>query len=565
MQRRIAIGLLLAIALAAVYAPVRQHAFVEWDDPLYVRDNPVVKRGLSPESAGWAFTTGDAFLWHPLTWLSLLADAELHGTSRAGPFALTNLALHIASSLLLMGLLTVATGRFGPSAFAAALFALHPLRVESVAWVSARKDALSGLFALLALWGYVRWARAGGRGRYLGALASFACALLAKPTHLTLPLLLFALDAWPLGRLRPALAKGGVTLSRLVLEKLPWLGVALIAAAANLALMEPLANPWNADLALHQRLLAAPLDLLFYLAKSVWPVGLAIAYPGPYQQGLPFYGAAELAAGWGGVALLAGLALWTAARVPAVTWGLCWYAIALLPALQLVPTGLRVAHDRYTWLPAIGLAVAVAFGAAALASRWRRLRPLWIGAGAGALAACTLASAHQVQHWRDSEALFAHSLAVTERNAIVLFARGIARAREGRIDAAIADLRAAIAIQPDHADSHNSLGYLLSSRGEQAAAIRHLRRALAARPGYALAMSNLGNALDASGDAAEALVWLRRASEQSPASANAHYWLGLALERRGDPEAIAHYRRALEIDPGHSWSRQALARLRAAP
>jgi tetratricopeptide (TPR) repeat protein len=559
--RRLATGLLLALAIAAVYAPVRQHAFVEWDDPLYVRDNPVVARGLDLASTRWALTAGAAFLWHPLTWLSLLLDAELHGTGRAGPFALTNVALHVANSLLLLALLSAATGRFGPSALAAALFALHPLRVESVAWVSARKDGLSGLFALLALWGYLRWARAGGRARYLAALGAFAGALLAKPTHLTLPLLLFLLDAWPLDRLRPALAGGRTALARLVAEKLPWLGVAAVAFAANLWMMERVANPWNADLPLHQRLLAVPLDLLFYLGKSLWPAGLAVAYPGPHQQGLPFYSSAELAAGWCGLAGVATLALWLRARAPAVTWGLAWFALALLPMLQIVPTGLRLAHDRYTWLPAIGLSVAAAFGAAQLWSRLPRLRPLWSGLAAATLVACALASAAQVRHWRDSESLLGHTLAVTERNAIARFARGVARARSGDGDGAIADLRAALAIHPGHADSLNSLGYLLSRRGEHAAAIVQLRRALAERPGYALAMSNLGNALEANGEPEEALAWLRRASERSPPSADAHYWLALALERRGDPEAIRHYRRALEIDPGHPWSREALARL----
>jgi tetratricopeptide (TPR) repeat protein len=563
MWRRVVLGLALAASIVAVYAPVRQHAFVEFDDPLYVRDNAVVQRGLSLPGVGWAFGSDDAFLWHPLTWLSLMADAELHGSSRAGPYALTNVALHVANSLLLMALLTSLTGRLGPSALAAALFALHPLRVESVAWVSGRKDGLSGLFALSAIWAYVAWARVGGRGRYLAALGLYVAALLAKPTHVALPLLLLLLDAWPLGRLRPALAAGRQAVSRLLLEKLPWLAVGLVAGVANVVMIGRVLNPWVEDLPFSQRLAAAPLHWLFYLEKTLWPVDLAIVYPGPHQQGLPFYGSAELAAGWALlVALSVGLA-WLGRRRPYLAWGWLWFLIALAPALQLLPTGLRVPHDRYTWLASIGPFVALSFGGAALWTHARSLRPLLAGGAAALLAACAFLSAQQVAHWRDSRSLFDHSLAVTDRNAIVHFSRGIARARAGEVDAAIADLRTALAIHPRHPDSHNSLGYLLASRGEYDEAIVHLRQALVAQPSYALAMSNLGNVLDASGQGDEALVWLRRATERAPDSADAHYWLGVALERRGLAEAADPYRRALEIDPDHRWSRQALERLGA--
>jgi tetratricopeptide (TPR) repeat protein len=559
--RRILIGSLLAAAVVAVYAPVAGHPFLEFDDPLYVRDNAMVARGLTLDGVAWSVRTTEAFLWHPLTWLSLMLDAELFGTDRAGPFLISNVALHVASTLVLLAFLTSLTGRFWPSAFAAALFALHPLRVESVAWVSSRKDGLAGLFSLLAVWGYLGWVRRGGTRRYLTALGLYAAALLSKPTALTLPFLLLLIDAWPLGRVQRAIAVGGAAVRILLVEKLPWLGLALLAAGAHVWMSADTWSPWNVDVPLLQRMLAAPLHLAFHAFKSVWPADLSIVYPEPHQRGEPFHSGAMLAMGWAFAFALFAVAASAARRLPVVAWGVAWFVVALVPVMQLVPNGLRMPHDRYAWLPSIGPCVALAFVAAALWARTPGLRPWLAAAGAAVLVASGLTSAQQVHHWRSSEALFAHALAVEPRNVIVLSSRGVARARAGEMDAAIADFRAALAVHPSHAESHNSLGYLLSGRGEHAAGIAHLRAALAAQPGFTRAMSNLGNALDASGETAEALVWLQRATERAPDSAHAHYWLGLGLERRGEPRAALHYRRALELDPDHVWSRDALARL----
>jgi len=555
-------GLALAVAIVCVYLPVREHAFVEFDDPLYVRDNAVVQRGLSAESVGWAFYSDEAFLWHPLTWLSLMLDVELHGADQAGPFALTNVALHVANTLVLLVLLVSLTGRLGPSVFAAALFALHPLRVEPVAWVSGRKEGLAALFALLSIWAYASWTRRPTPMRWVGALALYGLSLLAKPAHFALPFLLILLDAWPLGRLRTAVDAGARGVGRLLIEKLPWLVLALAAALASALMIVRTQNPWVEDLSLAKRVLAAPIAIAFYLCKTVWPEGLTIVYPQPHQMGLPFYGPVEIAAAWALVAALSAGAWWLRRSHPSVLWGWLWFLLAIAPALQILPSGLRVPHDRYTYLPSIGLGVVVAFAAADLWERARRGRALLIGAAVALLAALGMISARQVGHWRNSEALFDRALAVTSRNVIAHFSRGVMYGRTGEDEKAMLELRAALAIHPRHADSHNSLAYLLYRRGELDEAVRHLREALAVHPDYVRAMTNLGNALEARGDAEEALEWHRRAVATAPDSADAHYWLGLAFERRGAAaEAVAEQRRALALSPDHAWARRALERL----
>jgi tetratricopeptide (TPR) repeat protein len=249
-----------------------------------------------------------------------------------------------------------------------------------------------------------------------------------------------------------------------------------------------------------------------------------------------------------------------------VLWGWAWFLLAIGPTLQIVPTGLRVPHDRYTYLPSIGLCVAVAFAGAALWRQSRRGRPILAAVAAALLTAFALASARQVGHWRDSETLFAHALAAQPRNVIVRFSRGVMYARGGEDDRAIGELRAALAIHPRHADSHNSLGYLLYRQGEVDGAIHHLREALSTHPGYVRAMTNLGNALEARGDGEEALGWFRRAVATDPDAPDSHYWLGLAFERRGARDAaIAEQRRVLALAPEHPWARRALARLEGDP
>jgi tetratricopeptide (TPR) repeat protein len=559
-------ALALAAAIAGVYLPVRDHAFVEFDDPLYVRDNAVVQRGITGESIDWAFRSDQAFLWHPLTWLSLMLDTELHGADDAGPYALTNVALHVANALILLGLLTSLTRRLGPSAFAAALFALHPLRVEPVAWVSGRKEELAALFALLAIWAYVDWTRRRNLWRAAGALALYGLSLLAKPAHFALPFLLLLIDAWPLERFQRAIDAGGAAVRRLVLEKLPWLALASAAALASALMIVRTQNPWVEDPPLLLRILTAPISVVLYLEKTIWPTGLTIVYPQPHQMGRPFYGGLEIAAAWvvlGGVSLGA---LWLRRDHPAVLWGWAWFLLAIGPTLQIVPTGLRVPHDRYTYLPSIGLCVAVAFAGAALWRQSRRGRPILAAVAAALLTAFALASARQVGHWRDSETLFAHALTAQPRNVIVRFSRGVMYARGGEDDRAIGELRAALAIHPRHADSHNSLGYLLYRQGEVDGAIHHLREALSTHPGYVRAMTNLGNALEARGDGEEALGWFRRAVATDPDAPDSHYWLGLAFERRGARDAaIAEQRRVLALAPEHPWARRALARLEGDP
>jgi tetratricopeptide (TPR) repeat protein len=547
---------LLALAVLAVYAPVRDHEFVEFDDPLYVTENPQVRQGVTGPNLVWALTSMDAHLLHPLTWTSYMVDVDLWGVERAGPFALTNAVFHAATAALLFLLLRCLTGRLWPSAFAAALFALHPLRVESVAWVSQRKDVLSGLFLILTLWAYAGYARHGGVRRYALTAGTLLLGLLSKPTLVTVPVLLLLLDAWPLARL------GRVALRQLVLEKLPLLALCLGVAGVGIWMMGSAPNVWGEDPSLLQRLAGAPVVSVFYLGKILWPTKLAVVYPDPLQQGLPFW------TGWqigGALALLVMLTAGAAAvarRAPAVLVGWLWYGIALLPVIGLVPFGIRVMNDRHTYLPMLGLALAAGFGLLPALEARHRLRHALVPLAALVLVACAGLSWRQVSVWRDSTALFDRALAVTERNAIVHFSKAVALGKRGETDAAIREFRATLAIHPGHADAHNGLGWLLQQRGESEEAVRHYRRALELRPGYVQALLNLGNQLGAEGDRETSLALLQEAVQRAPQLAHAHYWLGAALESAERvPEATAEYRQAVAIDPEHVWSHARLGRL----
>jgi len=476
-----------------------------------VAQNEVVLRGLTLDGLRYAFTSTDMGNWHPLTWLSHLLVAQLWGAAPAAHH-LGNLVLHLASVLLLFFLLLRTTGAALPSALAAGLFAVHPLRVESVAWVAERKDVLSTSFWLLALHAWVRWAE-GHRVRwYLATVAAFAAGLMSKPMLVTLPFTLLLFDIWPLGRWRPLDRAAGLPLGRLALEKLPLLALSAVSCAATLwAQRSAGAMEFGDTIDLVTRGANAVRSVGIYLVQTLWPAHLAVWYP--YPQTIPWVQVALAAAVI--VALSAACAA-TFERAPWLLVGWLWFLGTLVPVLGLVQVGNQAHADRYTYVPHLGLCAALAWGLAALARgpTWRGL--LVGGLSCGALAGSTLATSELTRSWRDNSSLFAQAAVATRNNTL----------------------------------AHDHLAHALQLEGRLAEAVQHYREVVRIRPDLATAQVNLGLALEQQGDVEGALRCFERAIELDPATANAWSNIGVILGRRGRPEEAAQkLERALELAP----------------
>jgi len=532
------VALALLAAIAAVYWPLLDADFLIHDDRTYVTANPHIKEGLTLDSIAWAATSLRASNWHPLTWLSHMLDWQLYGADPAGHHA-TNLILHAINALVLFALFNVMTGRLWPSAAVAALFALHPLHVESVAWIAERKDLLCALFALLSMLAYVSYARRGGAARYMLTALLLALSLMAKPMAVTLPLLYLLLDYWPLERLKRGL-------SRLLIEKAPLLLLSALSSAMTLiAQQRGGAMASTEAVAFPLRLANAAVSSMRYIFKMIWPSDLSIYYPHPNLLGGNPWSWWQIA----GASLLLVTISWVVIRMVKMRYlavGWLWYLGMLLPVLGLVQVGPQAMADRYTYLPLTGLFVMAVWGGAALLSR--RLGPLLM---IGLLVACGAASRAQAGHWRNSVTLFEHALEVNPGDPVIHNYLGTALQDAGRESEALEQFRAAAAAAPGYAKAQFNLGSALLARGELETAIERL--GLAARlepePG---ALTNLGNALEAAGRAEEALAAYRSALRLDPDDAGANYNLGVALHRRGEPAAaIPYYRRALQAEPDH--------------
>ena len=520
---------LLVVAIGLVYGQVAGHDFVEYDDGLYITENARVQEGLTLANAAWAVVTLDPHIWHPLTWLSYLVDGSLWGTERAGPWLLTNVAWHAAAALMLWFALHALGAPTWPSAFAAALFALHPLQTEAVAWASARKEVLSGflLFATLALYG--RYAQRRDHTSYAAVLAGLLLCLSAKGTHVALPFLLLLLDVWPLRRLRPG-EEGGEPLRELVLEKLPLLGLSLAVLVLQVVPVSGVYGPWVQDPPLVQRAMDGIWAYAATLGRFAWPDALAIIHPTRTQMGLP------PASAWatGGVlaALLAVTALAFAAgrerRYLLVGW--LWFVGMLFPMIGLVPSGMRVMHDRYAYVPMVGLAIVAAFGTDAIFRRLRVPRAAVATAAVALLVALGAVAARQAAVWRDSLTLFDHALAVTQRNAIVHYYRGNTLAVRRDLPGAIDAYEAAIAIYPPYPAAREALGRVHLLTGHPRLALPHLQIAVQGRPTWSDGLLSLGRA-----------EWALGATQR----------------------AIGRFEAALAADPHSEEARRALAEARA--
>jgi tetratricopeptide (TPR) repeat protein len=463
---RVALAALIFALACAIYLPVRQHEWLNYDDDLYVTRNAEIQRGIGWEGVRWAFTTQQGANWFPLTRLSWMLDRELHANDPGG-FLLTNLLLHALASALLFVALSQLTGELPRSAFAAAVFAVHPLHVESVAWVSARKDVLSGLFFMLSLLAFACAARRPNAWRWrVALLASLALGLLAKPMLVTLPCVLLLLDGWPLGRLTGPTGRldAGRTW-RAVREKLPLFGLA--AASCLVTLRAQSGGGAVASLervSLADRVANALVAYLVYLRKFAWPIDLAVFYPHPGSQ-LPLWKPLLAAALLLGATLLA-LRAWPRRGYLAVGW--LWFLGMLVPTIGLVQVGSQALADRYMYLPLAGLAIALAWGAAdAVGTRGGRGAAL---AGAALLGVVLLAvgTRAQLRHWHDSVSLFSHALEVTDENHIAHAFLGAAYAERGRTAETIEHYREAVRIRPDFRTAANNLAWLLATARDPA-------------------------------------------------------------------------------------------------
>jgi tetratricopeptide (TPR) repeat protein len=511
--QRAAIAAGLCALVAAAFSGVVECGFLAFDDDVYVTGNPFVTGGLGTRGVVAAFTSFQAGNWHPLTWLSHMLDVSLFGLAPAGHHA-TSAVIHAANAVLAFLALSELTGTRWRAAFAAALFAVHPLRVESVAWVAERKDVLSACFGLAALWAWARFARTGRTASYWGSLALFAAALLAKPMLVTFPFLLLLLDAWPLRRLESV--RG---LWPRVREKWPFFALAagsclvtLAAQALGVKAVPPALRLENAIVAYAE-----------YLRRVVWPTDLAAMYP--YREAIS---ARAVAGAFALVVAISAFALVQARRRPWLLVGWLWFAGMLVPTLGLVQVGVQAFADRYTYLPFLGLALAAAFALAELAERARFGREIALAAAALALGALVWQTRAQVRTWRDTVTVFTHAIEVTRSNWY----------------------------------AHTELGIALAARGEYGPAREELEAALRIRPSYVRALADLGLVAAESGAPAEGVALLERALALEPDVAGGRFAHAVALERAGRlGEAEAEYRRALDDEPGARASRLHLARL----
>jgi Flp pilus assembly protein TadD len=543
----------LVLATLTVYGRVTELDFAGVDDPVYVSRNEHVLDGVSPDGVVWAFTTTTASNWHPLTWLSLMLDAELFGPEPGG-FHRTNLAIHVANTLLVYAVFSRMTSRPWPSALVSALFAIHPLHVESVAWISERKEVLSTFFGLLAILAWTWRAERPGVGRQALASVAFAAALLAKPMLVTLPLLLVLLDSWPLAR-TTATASG---LAGSLREKLPLLALSIGSCVATLVAQQGAIRSLE-RFPLPLRAANALVSYAWYLVKAVWPSGLAVLYP--YDRE-PAVGAIA-----GGALLVSGVSaivLFGARKRPYLAVGWLWYLVALVPVLGIVQVGLEPRADRYAYVPLLGVFLAVAWGAADLARAGDRRGPMRTAAigsaSVVAIVALALAARAQVERWRDAETAFRHTIAVHPTSHRAHVGLALELSRSGRSGEAVAHLREAVRIAPDDVTALVNLGSTLVARGSIEEAIAIYRRALPHAPEDADLRANLGIALERRGRLDEAEAALREALALDPSYALTHKGLGLLLARRERlDEALVHLERAVAEDPGDVATRLNLA------
>jgi hypothetical protein len=484
-RRTFAVSAALFLGTLLVFSRAVGNDFVNYDDPVYVTDNPCVQAGLTLEGIQWALTTDAAANWHPLTWISHMVDWSLFEDDPRGHHAVS-IVLHGLNAVLVFLLFLRLTNGFWLSALSGAFFAWHPLRVESVAWIAERKDVLSGFFGLLALWSYVVYTQQKTRKWYLFSLGTFALGLLCKPMLVTLPVIMLLLDIWPLQRFRSAPR----------LEKLPFFLLAASSCAVTLVVQQA-GGSISTVLPMPARIANAFVAIPGYLRKIFRPADLAVLYPHP-----GFWPATTVTIAVVFFILVTVTVVMQFRARPWLAIGWSWFVIMLLPVLGFVHIGLRYMADRYTYLPILGLQLVV------LSFFTKNSGALSVAAAVVVLAGCAVQTWNQLGVWKNSFTLFDHALAVTRNNYLAYNARGLFFDRAGRLDEAIADYKRSLAISPHFASASNNLGQALTERGRRRDGIELFRAALEANPNLLAAHNNLGNALADDGKPAPSIAAL---------------------------------------------------------
>jgi tetratricopeptide (TPR) repeat protein len=558
----------LAIAVLLVFAQVAGFDFVNLDDPRNVAENPAVRNGLTLDGVVWAFTDTRLDYWHPITWLSHMVDAQLFGM-RPGAHHLTSVFIHILNAILVFVVLRRMTGAVWRSATVAALFAIHPLRAESVAWVTERKDVLGGMFWWLATWAYVEYAKHAASWRRYGlVVVLFVMGLMAKPVVMTLPFFLLLLDYWPLKRSRgqstmslvdTADGPHAIITKPLLREKIPLFALSgLFVVFTFQAQHATGATEWMGPLPFSARLANSVVAYATYLMNAVWPYPLAAIYP--YNRLLPAW---QVAAAALLLAAVTALVVWKAARLPYLAVGWFWYLGVLVPVIGLVQLGFQARADRFTYTALTGVFVMLVWLLHDLMAKWRHRRAAAIAIAAVILPALAVRAWSQVSYWHDSIALFRQNLTVRPHNALALNSLGTALAETGRTDEALACVSEAVRLNPTYARARNSLGNLLLRKGRVEEAVSNLSEAIRLQPDLSVAHSNLANAFleqgrfpQAAAEYAEALRLGLTSQDEVEARTN----LGVILSKQGKAaEAAAQYSAALELDPSSSLARRNLA------
>jgi Flp pilus assembly protein TadD len=570
MRRETFICLFLVLSTLAVYWQVKNHEFINYDDNVYITDNPQVQSGLTSKSVRWAFTTTHTGNWHPLTWLSHMVDYQLFGLNPGGHH-LTSVFLHILNAILLFLAFRWTTSAIWPSALVASLFAIHPLHVESVAWVAERKDVLSTFFFFLTILAYITYVKRPRKRNYLLVLFLFTLGLMAKPMLVTLPFVLLLLDYWPLNRLQlrkessSADNKTGkfllgsrdkLTPFALIGEKLPMFILSGISCAITLWAQEKAGAMSGLEIVPFKwRVANALVSGATYMGKMVWPGHLAVFYPHP-QNSLPL---------WQGV--LAGffliivsiIVVKLASRYKYGLVGWLWYLGTLVPVIGLVQVGEQAMADRYTYIPLIGLFIIIAWGFADLVDENRRKRNLLTLSATLLLLLLALCSWKHVRLWKNSVRLFEHALKVTSGNYVAHYTLGNALAQQGNLAEAMAHYQEALRMKPNHAEVHNNLGNALALQGNLAEAIAQYQESLRVFPRQGNTHRNLGVALDRQGRHKEAMRHYLEALRLNPQDAQSHNNIGVTLVEEGEvEEAVVHFSEAVRINPNFTEAQRNL-------
>lgn len=538
------VSLSLLLLTLIVYFQVRTFDFVNFDDRETIIGNTHIRDGFTLAGLAWAFTSSYAANWFPVTWISHMIDFQFFGLD-SGWHHLTNLAIHLASTALLFALLKRMTQKLWESAFVAFVFALHPLHVESVAWVTERKDVLSAFFWILTTWLYIDYVEKPGSRRYLLALGAFCLGLMSKQMLVTLPFVLLLLDYWPLARLKTT------RITRVALEKAPYLVISAIVSLVTYKVQQAAGAVSTLDLVpLSMRAENALISYVAYLVQFFCPTSLAVFYP--YPPVLPVWQIA------GSALLLLAVSALVFLR-PYLAMGWFWYLGTLVPVIGIVQVGLQARADRYTYIPMIGFSIMLAWGVSEIMLRWPRAKLSLQVISAFACLAWFALTWTQLQYWQNSVTLFEHAIGSTRNNFIAHSNLGVVLAEQGRKQDALRHLYASVEENPNHGDARNNLGALLGEMGRTDDASEQFAQAIRISPNDAHAHNNLGNTLVARQRFAEAANEFRTAIRLLPDFALAHFGLAGALLNLGrTDEAITQFEETLRLDPSLAPARDGL-------